>query len=319
MGSKTDPFRGPIRTMATLKCLACGHDNNVGDESCSSCSSSLNLKLCSACEAINANEADRCHSCNADFRMEPEVVTSELDTPSLRQPAAEAVAAEKALPAVWRLATDQARRPSTRFAVALAVLSLLVIGAAYYFYASPQAPTQPPAVPKAEAAQKAEPQRQPDVAPPGESAPAPTVSAKIVPPRAAATLSRSAPPPEPKRTTAAVTHTRAASATAPSSTTPVDASMKTTAGVLPVITTPAVAAPAPAADAAIIPVSGSPAMLAESRRMSVTHTKADFKEPAITTTPPAAAVQPTDPAEARNDEPAGCAPAVVALGLCKSK
>ena len=155
MGSKTDPFRGPIRTMATLKCLACGHDNNVGDESCSSCSSSLNLKLCSACEAINANEADRCHSCNADFRMEPEVVTSELDTPSLRQPVAEEASAGKALPTVWRLATDQARRPSTRSAAALAVLPLLAVGAAYYFYASPQAPTQPPAVPKEEAAQKA--------------------------------------------------------------------------------------------------------------------------------------------------------------------
>ena len=43
--------------MASLKCLACGHDNKVGDQSCTSCSSSLNLRLCSACEAINARTA----------------------------------------------------------------------------------------------------------------------------------------------------------------------------------------------------------------------------------------------------------------------
>jgi hypothetical protein len=71
-----------------------------------------------------------------------------------------------------------------------------------------------------------------------------------------------------------------------------------------------------------MPVSESPAATVDSRRMSVTHTKADLTEPAITTTaatPPAAAAQRAIPAEARNDAPAGCVPAVVALGLCKSK
>ena len=124
--------------MATLKCLACGHDNDVGDESCSSCSSSLNLKLCSACEAINANDAERCHSCNAQFSVAPE----------------------------W-LATGQARKRSARSTAVLAVLPLMVGGAAYYFYASSEATTPPHAAPKVEAAQKSEPQSQPELAPSG--------------------------------------------------------------------------------------------------------------------------------------------------------
>src|SRR5688500_12099506 len=53
--------------MATLKCLACGQDNRVGEESCVRCSSSLNLRLCSGCEAINDHTADQCHSCGEAF------------------------------------------------------------------------------------------------------------------------------------------------------------------------------------------------------------------------------------------------------------
>jgi len=318
--------------MATLECLACGHDNDVGDESCSSCSSSLNLKLCSACEAINDNNAERCHSCNAQFRVEPEVVAFELDAPELRRLAEEAASSGKALPAVWRLATGQARKRSASSTAVLAVLALVVGGAAYYFYASSAAPAHPAsaaATTKVGAAQKSEPQPRPEVSPPSEPArqqaaepaPVPTVSTKIAPPKAAATHPRSAPPPEPNRTSASVTHTRAASAHAANRTVPVDTAIKTTTAAdiaaLPVVTVPAVPASEPAANGAIMPVSDSAA-----GRTSVTQTKADLTEPAITTTtttPPAAAAQRTVPAEGRNDEPAGCVPAVVALGLCKSK
>src|SRR5207237_1573244 len=59
--------RGGARPMATLKCLACAHDNKVGDQSCAACGSSLDLKLCSACEAVNASSAERCHGCGAAF------------------------------------------------------------------------------------------------------------------------------------------------------------------------------------------------------------------------------------------------------------
>ena len=149
--------------MATLICLACGHDNNVDDESCSSCSSSLNLKLCSSCEAINDNSAERCHSCNAQFRVEPQGVALDLDAPA------------------------QGRRLNARSTAVLAVLPLVVGGAAYYFfYASSQAGTPPQPGPKLQAPQKSEPQSQPDVAPPGEEASLRTASPE--PKRASATV-----------------------------------------------------------------------------------------------------------------------------------
>jgi hypothetical protein len=250
--------------MATLKCLACGHDNSVGEESCSSCSSSLNLKLCSACEAINANNADRCHSCNAQFRAEPETATPLDADPVLRvELAEEAPLASRALPAVWRRATDHASKRSTKFAMALGVLPLLAAGLAYGFYLASQ------------------PAPQPGLAQKGQ-APAPAVSGKIAPPKIApAPVARSAPPPEPKRTAAAITHTGAAAS-------------------LPV---PEVAPAVP-----------------ERRRVPVTHTKAALTEAAVATTAPAGAAEGRSvPVETKSDETAGCAPAVVALGLCKSR
>jgi hypothetical protein len=321
-------FRGRDTTMATLKCLACGHDNNVGDEWCSSCSSSLNLRLCSACEAINASDAERCHSCNAEFRIEPEVVTFEMDAPAAAGEPVEAPL--KTLPAVWRLATGQARKPSGRSAALLTVLPLLAAGAAYYFYAaSPvaQAPQMAPThvAPIGEAPQNSEPAPDPEAAtrepvrpqtaaqlPDVKPAPAPVVPARIAAPRAATASTRGARPPEPKRATAAVTHTRGAgaempsrtaAAEAPARTAPVDAPAKTA-----VTTLPAAAASAPAASAVILPVSER-----------VTHTKADLTESAPVTAAPAATQVRTVPAEARSDEPAGCPPAVAALALCKSR
>jgi len=325
-------FCGRTTTMATLKCLACGHDNNVGDEWCSSCSSSLNLRLCSACEAINANDAQRCHSCNAEFRIEPEVVTFEMDAPPPRELAEAAAPAGEALPAVWRRATDHARKRSPRSAAVLAVLPLLAAGAAYYFYAAPpaaQAPQLAPtqAAPKVEAAQKSEPAQDPASAPNEPARPqtaaqsaevkpahAATVSGKISVSRTAAAPARSTPASEPKRTGAAVTHTRAAGAAAPGRAAATGAPAKTVAAETPaktdVTTLPAGPVSASAARAAILPVS----------ERVVTHAKTDLTESAATSTAPAVATQVrTVPAETGNDEPAGCPPAVVALGLCKSR
>jgi hypothetical protein len=75
---------------------------------------------------------------------------------------------------------------------------------------------------------------------------------------------------------------------------------------------PIVAArPTPAASAAILPVSETP---------GITHTKGAPTEAAATATaPPAAAEGRTVPSEARSGEAAGCAPGVVALGLCNGK
>src|SRR3954451_22843352 len=140
--------------MATLKCLACGHDNKVGDQWCSSCSSSLNLRLCSACEAINANDAERCHSCNAQFVVKPETaepVAVELDLRPSAGAGAEAPVYEF-LPATWQMPEEPVRKRRPTLAAALAVLPLLAAGTAYYFYAASQASQAPQLAPKVEAA-----------------------------------------------------------------------------------------------------------------------------------------------------------------------
>jgi hypothetical protein len=305
--------------MATFKCLACGHDNNVGDESCSSCSSSLNLKLCSVCEAINAHSAEHCHGCKADFRPAPEITTLEADAPPAGGLAQEGPPVAKYLPTAWRMAAERARKRSTKLAAALWLVSVLAAGLGSYFYAVSRADQRPVAAQKVDAAQTSGPAAKPEVGPrelarPQTAEPkqpqAPAASGKIAPARTPpAPTARSTPPSEPKRTTAAVTHTRAAGA---------DASARTTAVALPGVAapaaaTPAAAAPVPAASAPILPVSEPPAA-------SVTHTKTALTQAAAATAAPAAATEGrTVPAETRSDESAGCAPAVAALGLCKSK
>src|SRR5687767_7233386 len=136
--------------MASLKCLACGHNNKVGDESCASCSSSLNLRLCSACEAINANNAERCHSCGAQFGPE----TTE-----------EALIEEKVLPAAWVAGAKQAVLRGRRITAALWLAPALAAAAlAYYFYGTPGA------APKHVAAAQAAPVATPRVADAGAPA-----------------------------------------------------------------------------------------------------------------------------------------------------
>ena len=128
--------------MASLKCLACGHDNKVGDESCVSCSSSLNLRLCSACEAINATNAERCHSCGAVFGAAAEPPPAEEVT----EVRPEAAGVEKPLPAAWIAGAARASRGDRRLRAALWILPVLAVrSAAWYFYGAPQAaPAKPP-------------------------------------------------------------------------------------------------------------------------------------------------------------------------------
>ena len=107
---------------ATVKCLACGHDNKVGEAYCAQCSSSLNLKLCRACEAVNADTAARCHSCGAQFDR--------------RAAAAVAVAPDaKRLPAVHRdEKKPQARSGGARATVLWVVTALAAGGAVFGYY-----------------------------------------------------------------------------------------------------------------------------------------------------------------------------------------
>ena len=198
--------------MATLKCLACGHDNKVGDEFCTSCSSSLNLKLCSACEAINANSAERCHSCGAQFRGQAEVVAPAQ--PHIVQ-VEEAEPSGQRLPAVWRLAAERITQRSSRRRAALWSLPLVAAAGlgSYYLYGMPEASPQdkehkqvPAMAVKTAPAPLA--QRQ-------QAAAAPVASPRVLPVAvtpapAAAVAPRAAVPAASQTKRVAVTHTRAA-------------------------------------------------------------------------------------------------------------
>jgi hypothetical protein len=299
----------------------------VGDESCASCSSSLNLRLCSVCEAINAHSAKHCHSCKAEFGAEPEAAaTLEPVAPPREGEAQDAAFAGRTLPAAWRSAAEQARKRSTKLTATLWVLLLVAAGAGYHFYAISQAPQKPQLAQKLEATRKpAEPASQPEAAPKELAKPQTVevkppqpaaVSGKISPAKTApAPVARVAPAPsEPKRTSATVTHVRAGGT------------------ALPAAAAAATAAPASNAAAALasqLPAASQrPAANPERRAVPVTHTKAVLTETAAATTAaPVAATAAAAAAsegrsalaETRNDEPAGCPDAVAALGLCKSK
>ena len=120
--------------MATLQCLACGHTNNVGDESCASCATSLNVRLCNLCEAISAGAAERCHSCGTEFRDAARAPSPmEQTTKPYDQPVP-----DKALPAVWRF-SDEPLKASRPFTALLVLQTIIIVagGLAFYFYGKP--------------------------------------------------------------------------------------------------------------------------------------------------------------------------------------
>ena len=291
--------------MATLKCLACGHDNKVGDESCLSCSSSLNLKLCSACEAINANRAERCHSCGSAFTApEPAAVPVLEDAVAFVD-----LAPPKWLPArvrfVETVLAPRSRARAVAFWTAPPVILVAALG--YYLYGQPSVNAQPSALAQAPAAVaparpaaapgSAAPQARTEAGNPVAKATEPSARTATVPPRAGT---------EAARRPAAITHTRAdAQSVPPAAAAPVSAravAAKVKAAPQPKAAATALAAPGVAAPAA--PAFGR-----------VTHT-----QPPAPGTAPAARVPPAQPQPTalKNSSPA-CAPAVAALGLCTTK
>jgi hypothetical protein len=110
-----------------MNCLACGHDNRAGEESCVSCSASLNLKLCERCDAINAADAERCHNCGA----------------------------ERSLPSAWVISGEPGpvRRRLRAGLLAVPVLALASFAAYHFSSPVPEAravPVTPPSTPAVE-------------------------------------------------------------------------------------------------------------------------------------------------------------------------
>ena len=126
---------GSVRTtdMGNMKCLACGHDNKAGEETCSACSAPLNLKVCNVCEAINVEDAARCPNCGA---------------------------AETSLPSAW-VSSGEPRSHGRLRVVALWIVPVLALAGFAAYYSSS-------GVPQAQALQIIEPKIAPQ--PPGGEA-----------------------------------------------------------------------------------------------------------------------------------------------------
>lgn len=281
--------------MAKLKCLACGQENKVGEESCTRCSSMLNLRLCSACEAINDHTAERCHGCGEEFTNDVSVSTPAEDRATFVEPeparreatkveATVEVAmieglAPRSLPT--RRLIDLPPRRGTRIAHAAALWTGAIVvglGAGYGYHryqasggpavSASSAPEVPLAAkpPAASASAEPIPAAEPTVAPAPASPKTPKSSATQAKPRA-----------EPKGRVATVTHTQAGSGPAEAPARP--------------------SAPAP--------------------HSRVTHTKAPVPGEAAAVAASAATQPPIE--KPMNPNPSVCAPAVEALGLCTSK
>lgn len=283
--------------MATLKCLACGQDNRVGEESCTRCFSSLNLRLCSGCEAINDHTADRCHSCGEAFADDVSAPTPAEEPAAATQPPqaeptrveatkveatlefamVEDPSAPRSLPA-RRLIEPPPRRGARFVQVAVLWAGAIVLGVgAAYAYHQYQVSGWPALsgliLPKmAPAPKPVESPSAANTAPssPVAQAPAPAAepkaaSAPVAPKIAQSSAAQATARVEPKQSMAPVTHTRAGSA----------------AGE----TQP------PARSSVTAPVAATAA---------------------------AAAIQPSIE-KPMNPNPSTCAPAVAALGLCISK
>lgn len=200
--------------MAALKCLACGQENKVGEESCTACSSSLNLKLCSSCEAVNGHTAERCHNCGAGFGPDRPRAGAVVRDPVL---VIEQGPAGKSLPAIQQRnaqASTARTRRGRRAAVFWTLGIALATGGAYAYYELPGVPVAKGFIasaitPKSTPAPVVAPGPgfiRPPEGPAAEKPPqSPPKTAKA--PAATTTPETSSPPPAPRR--AQVTHTKA--------------------------------------------------------------------------------------------------------------
>lgn len=335
--------------MATLKCIACGADNKVGDQWCGTCSSSLNLKLCSACEAINGHAAAKCHSCGVEFGTEvpaPEAPAPAADAPRTQPRHAEATVEvsiaddtpePRSLPMRrYELAPRRGSRVA-QAAILWSVAIILGVGAAYAYHHYQvsgwpavsgliSAKVAPAPVPRVAAAPEPKAETAPPAGPAAKAAPVSAKAAKAPVAQASPAPSvapAAAPAPEPKPKAAPVAPKMAKAAPpqappAPEATRAVAPVTHTRGGSAPVEPSasprPPITAATVAPAAAVVPA----ASVAAPAR--VTHTRAP--EPgeaaAVAVSAPAEAAQP--PIEKpMNPNPSACAPGVAALGLCISK
>jgi len=280
-------------TTATLarKCIACGHDNALGGESCSACGSSLDLKLCGACEAINAAAAERCHACGDAFvvatpdrSIERKLLTV-LHEPYLSKPVA-------------------GRR--RRFAMFLAVLAAMLTLPLYLFI-SGIANRIAPAVAK---------EQQPDGVAHANSATPALTKARIESAKTTNTGTEAGAGPLPVARTSGpvtgVTHTRRADAPLAKT-----LSQETTAAVAPEAKLSTVSPQKAAAVVAPPPSPTSAPATLDHPHVRVTHTRATPADAAAAIAATSAKILAEPSARAGKGRSPDCDERVAALGFCK--
>ena len=291
--------------MALLKCLACGHENKPGDESCASCTTSLNVKLCGGCEAINASGAAKCYACGAELRAEaPKVKVEDKVEPKIddKIEVIEMERPARSFPSKHVYAhTPGAAKVVRRVGVLVVLAVVFVAGgvASHFWYRNGAASSAGPShTVQGKVAMPVEP----------KVAPAPVVAPAVSPAPAPATATAA---------TSGVTHTRvgaAVAAPAPVVEAPKAEAPKAAAEAPKRKVSPKVAAAAKAA-APMATVPAPEPAAAEATYSKVTHTR---KAPAVAIEKPVEAPAPVAPSRPNAaNQSAGCAPGVAALGLCK--
>ena len=287
--------------MAPLKCLACGHENKPGDEACASCTTSLNVILCTACEAINAASASECHACGAQLKVHTAQAKAQEKLEPRFEETIEVIEMERpkrSFPSMHVHTLPKAAKVARRAGALLVFGIVFVAGgvASHLWYKNGSASSAGPTnTAQGLIAAPAEP----------KVAPAPVASG------AAATTP---PPVAGPASTSGVTHTRAAEAPkveAPKVTIAPKAAVAPQRKVSPKVAAAARAATPVSAAAVAEPVAP------DATYSKVTHTR---KAAAIAIEkplepPPAVAAPARVPAT--KEQSNGCAPGVAALGLCK--
>ena len=271
--------------MDIVHCSFCKHGNPADAKFCNACGSSLALQLCEACGAIDNVSATVCHKCGHPFAPRSDVAAADTDAAQSLTPAAQAEESAAARRSPWKL---------------FALLAVIVAGTLVIYPRIAGDEARLPAIDAPvevdpEAGAKTEADLPPPHSPPADPTQAPP--SKAAPETVAETADAALPP-----TDAAPSPATVERATAE----PTDA-LPTAA--VPAEDTPA--APTEVTDEAqVAPPSPTEATTESAQETTSTQT--------VAASPPQAPVADTTPTSAANPQttPAGCSPAIDALGLC---
>lgn len=271
--------------MDIVHCSFCKHGNPADAKFCNACGSSLALQLCEACGAIDNVSATVCHKCGHPFAPRSDVAAADTDAAQSLTPAAQAEESAAARRSPWKL---------------FALLAVIVAGTLVIYPRVAGDEARLPAIDAPvevdpEAGAKTEADLPPPHSPPADPTQAPP--SKAAPETVAETADAALPP-----TDAAPSPATVERATAE----PTDA-LPTAA--VPAEDTPA--APTEVTDEAqVAPPSPTEATTESAQE--------DTSAPTVDASPPQAPAADNAQTSAANPQttPAGCSPAIDALGLC---